>query len=129
MLSKKRKNGPDQTDIKGVKYGMLTAIRPSHRGANSNKPWYWIFKCDCGNEKIIRKAAVTNGHVVSCGCYAKKLRKENLIGITKDTAPATLLKEASELLTRIVKGEAAAINEAKVWLTKPRNTETKRKSE
>jgi len=52
-------------NIAGNKYGFLTAVRYAgeHR---------WLFKCECGNEKVIPSSYVTrsDGHrtVKSCGC-------------------------------------------------------------
>jgi 5-methylcytosine-specific restriction endonuclease McrA len=52
-------------DITGNKYNRLTAIEfVETRGNNA----FWKFKCDCGNEKIINKAAVLIGGTKSCGC-------------------------------------------------------------
>ena len=57
---------------KGDKYNRLTAIKFSHR----NK-WYeqfWLFKCDCGNEKNINVSNVRNETTMSCGCLGKERR-------------------------------------------------------
>lgn len=52
------------------RYGLLTAVtfvgRDKHRGA------FWLFKCDCGKEKVILANNVRRGLSVSCGCYQKK---------------------------------------------------------
>ena len=40
---------------------------------NSNNQ-YWICKCDCGNEKIIRGTHLTTDETFSCGCIRKKKR-------------------------------------------------------
>lgn len=53
---------------KGDKFGRLTAVRFSH----CNKSSYWLFKCSCGNEKVIRLANVKNGSTKSCGCLCKE---------------------------------------------------------
>ena len=36
---------------------------------------YCKVKCDCGTIKIVRKSSMKPGQTVSCGCYAKSLRK------------------------------------------------------
>lgn len=57
-------------DIRGRKFGRLTAIeRVSNRGAKV----FYLFRCDCGNEKEISKNRVEAGNSTSCGC----LRKQN----------------------------------------------------
>jgi hypothetical protein len=58
-----------QKDITGEKFGRLTAIKFSHK--NKNK-LYWLFKCDCGNEKIVEKSKAISGHTKSCGCYSRE---------------------------------------------------------
>lgn len=56
-------------DITGIKFGKLTAIKRVDDGISSGKSIQrWLFKCDCGNEKIIRKINVINNGHTSCGC-------------------------------------------------------------
>lgn len=54
-----------EIDITGRKYGKLTAIRK----VGSDR---WLFKCDCGKEKEIKKSRVLEGRSKSCGCITKK---------------------------------------------------------
>lgn|SRR5215472_2396953 len=44
---------------------MLTPLRYVHH-ANHNA--YWLYRCDCGVKKVIRKSHVDRGLIVSCGC-------------------------------------------------------------
>lgn len=56
-------------DITGNRYGRLTVVkRTENRG---NKP-YWLCKCDCGNEKVVRADSLKNGAIKSCGCLLKE---------------------------------------------------------
>lgn len=48
-------------DITGQRYNMLTAVRHVGRGI-------WLFRCDCGAERIIQRSVVERGLVKSCGC-------------------------------------------------------------
>jgi hypothetical protein len=58
-------------DVTGERFGRLLAIKPtSERDGSSIK---WLFKCDCGNEKIISVKAAKNGTAKSCGCLSKEL--------------------------------------------------------
>lgn len=63
-------------DISGQKFGRLTAIKqvpiPKHVVCRNNP--YWLFRCDCGTEKIIKRANVIysfHGVIRSCGCLKK----------------------------------------------------------
>lgn len=57
----------------GSKYNYLTIISFSHKDEKGRK--YYLFKCDCGIEKIIHGSAVVSGNTKSCGCYGKEVRK------------------------------------------------------
>ena len=63
----------------GSKYGRLVVVRLDHKDAKSQQ--FWLFRCDCGNEKVINVAQVKNGSIKSCGCFhveiAKKQQLEN----------------------------------------------------
>lgn len=52
----------------GKKYHKLTVVAYVGKGV-------WLFKCECGNEKAIRKSHVNAGKTKSCGCYRKSFRK------------------------------------------------------
>ena len=52
------------------KYNKLTAIKFSHR--NKRSKMFWLFRCDCGVEKVIRVDGVISGHTKSCGCLQRK---------------------------------------------------------
>jgi hypothetical protein len=56
-------------DVTGQKFYKLTAIKVMF---TRNKMAHWLFRCDCGNEKVIRLNAITHGTTRSCGCLATK---------------------------------------------------------
>lgn len=58
-------------DISGQSFNMLTAIRLSYVNEKTNIP-YWLFKCDCGKERVIVKSVVKTGLTISCGCIRRK---------------------------------------------------------
>jgi hypothetical protein len=64
-------------DISGQKFNFLTAVKFEYSKSNRH---FWLFKCDCGNEKTIGKTYVLTGHTKSCGCW--KLQNNRTIGIT-----------------------------------------------
>lgn len=55
----------------GVKINMLTALHPM-----SPKGRTWLFKCDCGVEKVIDRRFVELGRTMSCGCLRKNIASE-----------------------------------------------------
>jgi hypothetical protein len=61
----------------GLKFGRWTSIQFSHK--DSSNIYFWLFKCDCGNEKVIRAMSVTSGRSKSCGCYDRELKSKRQI--------------------------------------------------
>ena len=60
-------------DLRGQKYGKLTAIQSEVKvGKTGRKIYYWLCLCDCGNKKLIPRNNLKNGHTKSCGCLQKK---------------------------------------------------------
>lgn len=71
-------------DITGNRYGRLVAIKFVRIGTVNNPKdhnHHWIFRCDCGKQKIICKNRVTSGKTSSCGCYNRELASKKF---TKD---------------------------------------------
>ena len=62
---------------KGDKFGRLTAVRFDHIGKRYKK--FWLFKCECGNEKIKNIYDVRCGNTKSCGCLQKEARGKKSI--------------------------------------------------
>lgn len=69
---------PGQRDISGMRFGKLTAIRPTEE-RGSGRDTLWLCKCDCGNEVKAALGQLTSGRKKSCGCLARPDRKD-LIG-------------------------------------------------
>lgn len=60
-------------DITGKKFNRLTAIRLHHiEKYNHGTKHFWLYKCDCGNEVVLNKNNVSNGHTQSCGCFQRE---------------------------------------------------------
>ena len=55
-------------DLTGNRYGKLVAIRIDHHDFNRHCI-YWLCKCDCGKETVVRSASLTNGKAKSCSCF------------------------------------------------------------
>jgi len=63
-------SGPRRKNIEGQTFGYLTAIKPvyGHRPEEDRYRAWWLFKCQCGKEKIMLSGNVVCGHEKSCGC-------------------------------------------------------------
>lgn len=62
--------GRKAKDLTGQKFGMLTAIKRVEDKVSSTGKHYvmWLCKCDCGNDKVVARSALTKGETRSCGC-------------------------------------------------------------
>lgn len=56
-------------DIKGQKFGLLTALEISER---NNGNTFWNCQCECGNITKVRIDSLTSGNTKSCGCINSK---------------------------------------------------------
>ena len=62
---------------KGDKFNKLTAINFHHK--SKWREAYWLFRCDCGNEKVVCVNNVKRNISKSCGClYGKHLITHNM---------------------------------------------------
>ena len=82
------------------KINHLTPIKFCFRRKRHN---FWLFRCDCGNEKIIDKNSVTSGHTKTCGCNMipkefKYLQKTRLFSIWRGMMNRCYLKSKSNYI-------------------------------
>lgn len=64
-----------ENDISGQRFGRLLAIKKDHSvwdKKTRRSENYWLFRCDCGKEKVINKYSVLRGKTCSCGCFNKE---------------------------------------------------------
>lgn len=62
-------------DYTGMRFGRLTVIERGEDAiipSTGKRVVRYKCLCDCGNLKLIRKAHLTNGTIISCGCYQKE---------------------------------------------------------
>ncbi len=64
----------DVNDIVGKKFGRLKVIRLYEK---RNSYYYYLCKCDCGNETVVCRSSLIYGFTKSCGCLAKELKYGN----------------------------------------------------
>jgi hypothetical protein len=72
MLTLEEKSAIAAKKYVGQKKNMLTIVSP----AGQLRGFFaYVCLCECGNRKIYPGAEVMNGHVKSCGCRNRALRK------------------------------------------------------
>lgn len=54
-------------DLTGNKFGRLTVLRADDQPHNHPGQFY-VCRCDCGNEIVVRGDGLTSGHTKGCGC-------------------------------------------------------------
>jgi len=68
--------GYKEKDITGLRHKMLVAIKrvETPTGITGHDKNYWLFRCDCGNTRVIRKQDIMRGNefLPSCGCLPRK---------------------------------------------------------
>src|ERR1700743_1731919 len=57
----------------GDKFGRLTCLKFSHIGKHNRS--HFVFKCECGKEKVILGSGVISGNTKSCGCLSSEIKK------------------------------------------------------
>ena len=73
----------------GDKYGRLTCVEFKYMGNHHRS--YYLFRCDCGNERIILGSGVVSGNTRSCGCLATEVRKSKRLPDNQSELTAIIL--------------------------------------
>lgn len=77
-----KKRGRKRADITGQRFGKLVA--QEYLFDDYRNQACWLFRCDCGNEKILSYNQVKWGGVSSCGCVRRErtsnLKKTDITG-------------------------------------------------
>lgn len=61
-------------DLTGQRFGRWTVVKRAEKPSpyiSFGGAW-WLCKCDCGEEHIVRGTNLRNGQSVSCGCYMRE---------------------------------------------------------
>lgn len=73
-------------DLKNLKFNKLQVIKivqkPKNIKSKQRSTW-WLCKCECGNEKIVRSTELIRGDTKSCGCLRKFENSQNYKGVGK----------------------------------------------
>lgn len=55
-------------DLTGQRYGKLTVLRPAESIGTYT---FWVCRCDCGQETVVRTSNLRGGRTKSCGCQRR----------------------------------------------------------
>lgn len=66
---------PGQRDISGMRFGRLTAVRPTNERGHRGET-VWVCNCDCGRETKAEIGRLMSGGYKSCGCLGRPDRKD-----------------------------------------------------
>lgn len=69
-------NREKYNDLRGKRFGRLTAITPTDKRIDGNIVWQC--SCDCGGTAFVTGRNLVRGNTKSCGCYLKE--KQNIAG-------------------------------------------------
>lgn len=70
----------NRIDLTGRRFSRLVVLTFAQIGANHNNcSAYWLCRCDCGNEKVIKASELKRGATTSCGCFSKEVSAARLI--------------------------------------------------
>lgn len=76
IISVTNRKGNRFDNLTGKRFGRLTVVGLSPK--KSGRKSYWVCKCDCGNEIVVRSDALKCGNTKSCGCLKQEQDKINL---------------------------------------------------
>jgi len=80
----------EATDIIGQRFGRLIVIKRDY--SKLRKRPYWLCRCDCGEERVLRGSHLEAGEVKSCGC----LREEVIDMAGQKFGKLTIIKRAGK---------------------------------
>lgn len=69
-------------NLKGQKFGLLTALYPTTIKDGSHM--YWMCQCECGNQHEVSSNRLKNGSTQSCGCISTSIGEINIKKILED---------------------------------------------
>lgn len=75
---KRGRKGIPATDIIGQRFGRLTPLEEANHIGNLRR---FLCRCDCGNETIVRLAALRSGNTTSCGCLHGEVFKNRIVDL------------------------------------------------
>lgn len=66
-------------DLTGRRFGRLIVTEFAYTKPRVGT--FWLCKCDCGTEKVIRRGPLVSGRTISCGCAMRENRLRQMTRI------------------------------------------------
>lgn len=66
--------GSGLKDETGKRYGRWTVLEKAE--SNDRGDAYWLCRCDCGTERVVKGGSLRSGDSKSCGCYHREVSAE-----------------------------------------------------
>lgn len=60
-------------DLAGMKFHALTVLEKTEKRDSSGNV-YWLCKCDCGNNTLVKSNSLISGHTKGCGCHITNMK-------------------------------------------------------
>lgn len=91
-------------DVTGLRFGMLTAVRPL--GFDNHGVQLWLCRCDCGGESTPGVYSLLTGNSKSCGCRKRAVAVERSTthGHTRNRSATPEYKAWSGMIGRCHRG-------------------------
>jgi hypothetical protein len=77
-------------DLVGERFGRLVVV--AFNGIDNRRASRWLCKCDCGNTKVIGRAALKQGNTHSCGCIKEEREERHKPGMWKSPEYRTWIR-------------------------------------
>lgn len=69
-------------NLTGMVFGRLTVLsrveNPKKAIGNTNQQAFWLCRCLCGKETIVRSQSLRTGETTSCGCFHRHIASQSL---------------------------------------------------
>lgn len=108
--------------LSGARFGMLVVLEEANpHGVGS----WWLCRCDCGTEKVLRGGNLSNGTTTSCGCLSNTANRRRRLAARRrrpfDNGDGTWSVPLTQGQTAIISEQDAPLIAAHNWAAeKPR---------
>lgn len=83
-------------DLRGIRFGYLTAVEPSNE--RSGHCIKWVCKCDCGRVSLVSARSLVTGRTKSCGCKKGQMCRD--ANVTHDMSGSPLYDVYNQMVAR-----------------------------